>query len=45
VQDANIEKEYLDNADAGTYLRQIESIFITGPTHTNVMDLVIAQVK
>jgi len=45
VQDANIAKDYLDRADAGTYLRQIDSIFITGPTHTNVMDLVIAQVK
>jgi len=45
VSDINIAKDYLDRADAGTYLRQIDSIFITGPTHTNVMDLVIAQVK
>lgn len=32
----------LDKADAGTYLRQTDDIFITGPTGTNVMDLVIA---
>ncbi len=35
-------QQYLDVADAGSYLRQQNAIFITGPTNTNVMDLVIA---
>lgn len=35
----------LDTADAGTYLRLIDDILITGPTGTNVMDLVIALVE
>lgn len=32
----------LDKADAGTYLEQHQSLFVTGPTNTNVMDLAIA---
>ncbi len=35
----------LDQANAGEYLRSVNNIFITGPTGTNVMDLVIALVK
>ena len=32
----------LRRADAGTYLEQCGGLFATGPTHTNVMDLLIA---
>jgi hydroxypyruvate reductase len=32
----------LRNADAGSYLEQRQSLFVTGPTNTNVMDLAIA---
>jgi hydroxypyruvate reductase len=32
-------------ADAGSYLRQVGDILITGPTGTNVMDLVIAVIN
>jgi len=32
----------LEKADAGRYLEQQGSLFVTGPTNTNVMDLVIA---
>ena len=32
----------LERADAGSYLEQRGSLFVTGPTNTNVMDLVIA---
>ena len=32
----------LRRADAGTYLEQCGALFSTGPTHTNVMDLLIA---
>ena len=32
----------LRRADAGTYLEQCGALFTTGPTHTNVMDLLIA---
>ncbi len=35
----------LQNADAGTYLEQHHSLFVTGPTNTNVMDLAIAIVS
>ncbi|WNC72802.1 DUF4147 domain-containing protein [Thalassotalea psychrophila] len=35
-------KDALSRADAGTFLRQSGNIFITGPSNTNVMDLVIA---
>ncbi len=34
----------LDRADAGSFLERAGSLFTTGPTHTNVMDLVIAVV-
>jgi len=45
VTDPSIADSYLQRADAGTYLRQVDDIFITGPTNTNVMDLVIAVVS
>lgn len=32
----------LQKADAGVYLEAHDSLFVTGPTNTNVMDLVIA---
>ena len=32
----------LRRADAGTYLEQCGALFSTGPTNTNVMDLLIA---
>ncbi len=32
----------LNQANAGTYLEQHNSLFVTGPTNTNVMDLAIA---
>ncbi|MEM7563738.1 MAG: DUF4147 domain-containing protein, partial [Pseudomonadota bacterium] len=32
-------------ADAGTYLEHQSSLFVTGPTNTNVMDLIIAMVE
>lgn len=32
----------LDQANAGSYLEQCNNLFVTGPTGTNVMDLVIA---
>ena len=35
-------KAALRLADAGSYLEQHESLFVTGPTNTNVMDLAIA---
>jgi len=35
----------LQQADAGRYLEQHDALFITGPTSTNVMDLVIAIVE
>lgn len=35
----------LNRADAGSYLRQCGDIFVTGPTGTNVMDLVLILVK
>lgn len=35
----------LKQADAGTYLEQHNSLFVTGPTNTNVMDLAIAIVE
>ena len=37
--DAN---DYLTRADAGNYLEQTEDLVTTGPTGTNVMDLVVA---
>jgi len=38
-------KDALARADAGSYLRQSNDIFITGPTNTNVMDVVIAIIE
>lgn len=35
----------LKQADAGTYLRKRDALFVTGPTNTNVMDLAIAVVE
>jgi len=35
----------LQNADAGSYLERHDSLFVTGPTNTNVMDLAIAIVS
>ena len=35
----------LRRADAGTYLEQCNGLFSTGPTHTNVMDLLIVIVN
>lgn len=34
--------DYLANADSGSYLNKCDALFATGPTGTNVMDLVIA---
>ena len=42
VKDIDRAKQMLIRADAGTYLRNCDSIFITGPTNTNVMDVIIA---
>ncbi|NVK72596.1 MAG: DUF4147 domain-containing protein [Oceanospirillaceae bacterium] len=38
-------RDALKRADAGTYLRKQDAIFITGPTNTNVMDVVIAIIR
>ena len=35
----------LRRADAGTYLEQCGALFTTGPTHTNVMDLLVVIVN
>ncbi len=35
-------RDALERADAGSCLEQNNSLFVTGPTNTNVMDLVIA---
>ncbi|MCP4470349.1 MAG: DUF4147 domain-containing protein [Gammaproteobacteria bacterium] len=35
----------LQRADAGRYLEEYGALFVTGPTNTNVMDLVIAVVE
>lgn len=40
--DAEAARQALKSADAGTYLEQHDSLFVTGPTNTNVMDLAIA---
>jgi len=40
--DPEAARHALQNADAGTYLEQHDSLFVTGPTNTNVMDLMIA---
>ncbi len=41
-QDENAATMALERADAGTYLERQGALFVTGPTNTNVMDLVIA---
>ncbi len=41
-EDEEAAKAALKSADAGTYLEQHNSLFVTGPTNTNVMDLAIA---
>ena len=38
-------KEYLDNFDSYNFFREIDGLLFTGPTQTNVMDLVIAVVE
>lgn len=38
-------RDALKRADAGPYLAQQDSLFVTGPTNTNVMDLAIAIVE
>jgi hydroxypyruvate reductase len=35
-------RDALERADAGTFLEARDALFVTGPTNTNVMDLVIA---
>jgi len=35
-------EQALRQADAGTYLKSVNGLFVSGPTGTNVMDLVIA---
>ena len=39
---ADAARKALQDADAGAYLEQQGDLFVTGPTNTNVMDLVIA---
>ena len=41
----NSASDALRRADAGTYLEQCNGLFSTGPTHTNVMDLLIVIVN
>lgn len=41
VNDVQIAQDFLNKADAGSFLREQQAIFITGPTNTNVMDIVI----
>ena len=38
-------KQALKSADAGSYLERHNSLFVTGPTNTNVMDLAIAIIE
>jgi len=45
ASDIDALKQAITAADAGSYLRKNGDIFITGPTNTNVMDLVIAIVE
>jgi len=40
--DAEAARQALKKADAGPYLELHDSLFVTGPTNTNVMDLAIA---
>ena len=43
--DPEAAREALQKANAGAYLEQQASLFVTGPTNTNVMDLMIAIVE
>ena len=45
AKDMHAVRDALKRADAGTYLREQEAIFITGPTNTNVMDVLIAIIR
>jgi glycerate 2-kinase len=38
-------EEYLDNNDAYTFFQQTDGLIITGPTQTNVMDIVVGLCK
>jgi hydroxypyruvate reductase len=38
-------RKALQKADAGSYLRKQDALFVTGPTNTNVMDLAIALIE
>jgi len=40
--DSGAARDALARADAGTWLAQQNALFVTGPTNTNVMDLMIA---
>jgi len=42
VDDSSLALDALQRADAGTFLQARNALFVTGPTGTNVMDLVIA---
>ena len=35
-------RDFLNNADAGNYLEKTDSLLTTGPTGTNVMDIILA---
>ena len=41
-RDSELARQSLKAADAGRYLESHDSLFVTGPTNTNVMDLAIA---
>ncbi len=43
--DPDAARSALRDADAGVYLERHDSLFVTGPTNTNVMDLVIVLVE
>lgn len=45
AKDLHAVRDALKRADAGTYLREQDAIFITGPTNTNVMDIMIAIIR
>ena len=37
-----VSQDFLNNADAGNYLEKTDSLITTGPTGTNVMDIILA---
>ena len=45
IDDSRAARSALERADAGSYLNARNALWVTGPTHTNVMDLVIALVE